>query len=428
MDILILTYLIVFVILLILSGFFSASETAYFSISSTDIERMRNKEDYGSKQVVQLLAQPKKLLITILVGNTIVNIGAASLAAIVTLDICETFGVDIKIGILIDIIVVTFVILICAEIIPKVAAVKNAKKVARNFAFPLTIFYYLFSPIVSIFHALTQWLTSILKVSKNRLLLSEEELRSIVDMGEEKGTLQQDEKEMIHSIFEFSETIVKEIMIPRIDMVCISTDSKLDSLLSLVTKHLHSRIPLYKNKVDNIIGIIYAKDLLPFVNRKSNGDVNLEKLARPAYFVPEQKKIDELLREFQSQRIHMAIVVDEYGGTSGIVTLEDIIEEIVGEIQDEHDSEKPPYQKINDNEYLVDGGMDLEEMNEELQLNLPTEEGVETLAGFLFGLFGSVPREKQSVSYENYKFVIEKIIRRRITTVKIIIDKPQIKS
>ncbi len=428
MDILILTYLIVFVILLILSGFFSASETAYFSISSTDIERMLNKEDYGSKQVVQLLAQPKKLLITILVGNTIVNIGAASLAAIVTLDICETFGVDIKIGILIDIIVVTFVILICAEIIPKVAAVKNAKKVARNFAFPLTIFYYLFSPIVSIFHALTQWLTSILKVSKNRLLLSEEELRSIVDMGEEKGTLQQDEKEMIHSIFEFSETIVKEIMIPRIDMICISTDSKLDSLLSLVTKHLHSRIPLYKDKVDNIIGIIYAKDLLPFVNRKRNGDVNLEKLARPAYFVPEQKKIDELLREFQSQRIHMAIVVDEYGGTSGIVTLEDIIEEIVGEIQDEHDSEQPPYQKINDNEYLVDGSMDLEEMNEELQLNLPTEEGVETLGGFLFGLFGSVPREKQSVSYKNYKFVIEKIIRRRITKVKIIIDKPQIKS
>lgn len=428
MEILILTYLIVFVILLILSGFFSASETAYFSISSTDIERMRNKEDYGSKQVVQLLAQPKRLLITILVGNTIVNIGAASLAAIVTLDICKTFGVDLKIGVLIDIIVVTFVILICAEIIPKVAAVKNAKKVARNFAFPLTIFYYLFSPIVSIFHALTQWLTSILKVSKNRLLLSEEELRSIVDMGEEKGTLQQDEKEMIHSIFEFSETIVKEIMIPRIDMVCISTDSKLDSLLSLVTKHLHSRIPLYKDKVDNIIGIIYAKDLLPFVNRKSNGDVNLEKLARPAYFVPEQKKIDELLREFQSQRIHMAIVVDEYGGTSGIVTLEDIIEEIVGEIQDEHDSEQPPYQKINDNEYLVDGSMDLEEMNEELQLNLPTEEGVETLAGFLFGLFGSVPREKQSVSYKNYKFVIEKIIRRRITKVKIIIDKPQIKS
>jgi gliding motility-associated protein GldE len=406
-----------------LSGFFSASETAYFSITTSDLERMRNKKDYGSKQIVQLLAHPKKLLITIIVGNTIVNIGAASLAAIVTLDICNTLGIDTKLGVLIDVIIVTFVILIVAEIIPKVVAVKNAIKVAKSFAFPLTIFYYLFSPFVSIFHALTQWLTSVFNVDKNRLLLSEEELRSIVDMGEEKGTLQQDEKEMIHSIFEFGETTVKEIMIPRIDMVCISIDSKLDSLLSLIKKYLHSRIPLYKEKVDNIIGIIYAKDLLPFVNRKSNQNVNLENLARPAYFVPEQKKIDELLREFQSQRIHMAIVVDEYGGTSGIVTLEDIIEEIVGEIQDEHDSELPLYQKITDNEYIVDGGMDLEEINEEIQLNLPTEEGVETLAGFLFGLFGSVPREKQSVSYENIKFVIEKVIRRRITKVKIIIHK-----
>jgi CBS domain containing-hemolysin-like protein len=268
----------------------------------------------------------------------------------------------------------------------------------------------------------------VFRVNKNSLLLSEEELRSIVDMGEEKGTLQQDEKEMIHSIFEFGETTVKEIMIPRIDMVCISTDSKLNSLLRLIIKHLHSRIPIYKDKIDNIIGIIYAKDLLTFVNRKSNGEANLEKLARPAYFVPEQKKIDELLREFQSQRIHMAIVVDEYGGTSGIVTLEDIIEEIVGEIQDDHDSEQPLYQKLSDNEFLVDGGMDLEEMNEELLINLPTEEGVETLGGFLFGLFGSVPREKQSVSYENYKFVIEKVIRRRITKVKIIIEKPLSKS
>jgi gliding motility-associated protein GldE len=389
---------------------------------------MRNKDDHGLKQVVQLLTHPKRLLITIIVGNTIVNIGAASLAAIVTLDISNDLGIDINIGVLIDIIVVTFVILICSEIIPKVAAVRNSIKVAKNFAFPLTIFYYLFSPLVSIFHTLTLWLTSIFNVSKSRLFLSEEELRSIVDMGEEKGTLQQDEKEMIHSIFEFGETTVKEIMIPRIDMVCISTDSRLNSLLSLIKKNLHSRIPLYKEKVDNIIGIIYAKDLLPFVNRKSNGEANLEKLARPAYFVPEQKKIDELLREFQSQRIHMAIVVDEYGGTSGLVTLEDIIEEIVGEIQDEHDSEQPLYQKINENEYLVDGGMDLEEMNEQLLINLPTEEGVETLGGFLFGLFGSVPREKQSVSYENYKFVIEKVIRRRITKVKIIIDMTQSKS
>jgi len=422
LDFIVISYIIVFAVLLILSGFFSASETSYFSLSTSDIDRLREKKDFASKQVVQLLSQPKKLLITIILGNTIVNIGAASLAAILTLDICQALGFDPKIGIIIDIIVVTFVILICVEIIPKVAAVKNAMSVALSFSFPLTIFYYLFSPVASIFHLFTHWLTSWFHVRKSKLPLSEEELRSFVDISEEKGALQQDEKEMIHSIFEFGETTVKEIMIPRIDMVCIPTTSGLNSLLDIIKKHLHSRIPLFKDKVDNIVGIIYAKDLLPFINRKTNEEVNLEKMARTAYFVPEQKKIDELLREFQRERIHMAIVVDEYGGTAGLVTLEDIIEEIVGEIQDEHDSEQPLHQKISENEFIVDGSMDLEEMNEELGLHLPTEEGVETLAGFLFGLFGSVPQEKQSITFENYNFIIEKVIKRRIKIVRIIKD------
>jgi len=294
LDIYFLTYLIFFIILLILSGFFSASETAYFSISSSEIERMRTKTDYGSKQVVHLLSHPKRLLITIIIGNTIVNIAAASLAAIVTLDICQSLGIDFKLGVVIDIVVVTFVILICAEIIPKVAAVKKARKVARNFAFPLTVFFYLFSPIVSVFHAVTQWLTSIFRVGKNKLLLSEDELRSIVDMSEERGALQQDEKEMIHSIFEFGETTVKEIMVPRIDMVCTSADTDLSSLLDLVRNHMHSRIPIYQEKVDNIIGLIYAKDLLPFLDNSKNVDFDPRKLARPAYFVPEQKKIEGL--------------------------------------------------------------------------------------------------------------------------------------
>ena len=314
----------------------------------------------------------------------------------------------------------TFVILIFTEIVPKVAAVKNARRVAINFSFPLTIFFYLFSPIVSVFHIFTQWLTHLFRINKNKLLLSEEELLSLVDVGEEKGTLQQDEKEMIHSIFEFGETSVREIMVPRIDMISVATDSDLNHLLDLIKKHMHSRMPLYDEKVDNIIGIIYAKDLLPFLEQIEKTKVDLRKLARPAYFVPEQKKIDDLLHEFQSQKIHMAIVVDEYGGTAGLVTLEDIIEEIVGEIQDEHDIEQPLYQKISDTEFIVDGGIDLEEINDELGILLPTEQGVETLAGFLFGLFGSVPNEKQSITYKEYEFVILKVIRRRIKQVRII--------
>jgi CBS domain containing-hemolysin-like protein len=268
---------------------------------------------------------------------------------------------------------------------------------------------------------MTKWLSKSLKLTKKKTLLSEDELKTLVDFGEEKGTLEQDEKEMIHSIFEFGQTSVKEIMIPRIDMVCIPTTAGINELLELIKDNLHSRIPVYRDTVDNIVGIFYAKDLLPFINKRKNQNSSIEKLARPVYFVPEQKMIDDLLREFQSEKIHMAIVVDEYGGTSGLVTLEDIIEEIVGEIQDEYDIEQPLYRKINENTFLVDGSMPLTEINSELGLELPTEEGVETIGGFLFGIFGSVPKEKEIAKYNGYEFTIEKIIERRIKQVRIVL-------
>ena len=421
----ILIYILVFAVLLLLSAFFSASETAFFSLSHGDIDRLKAKKDAPTRKAVQLLSNPKKLLISIVIGNTIVNISAASLAAILTLDICNAFGFDTKIGVLIDVVIVTLVILIFTEIVPKITAVKNARRIAVNFSFPLTMFFYLFSPVISLFHLFTEWMTHLFKINKSKILLSEEELLSLVDVGQEKGTLEQDEKEMIHSIFEFSETTVKEIMVPRIDMISISVDADINKLLDVIKINMHSRIPVYQDKVDNIIGIIFAKDLLPYLDKDTPKDFKAQALVRKAYFVPEQKKIDELLREFQTEKIHMAIVVDEYGGTAGLVTLEDIIEEIVGEIQDEHDIEPAMYQKISDLEYLIDGSMDLEELNDEIHLNLPTEEGVETLAGFLFGLFGSVPGEKQEIEYNGYKFVIEKVIRRRIKQVRVF-RKPKI--
>jgi putative hemolysin len=415
----IITFIISFFILLILSGFFSASETAFFSLSHAEIDRLKKKKDFQSRQASHLLNQPQHLLITIIIGNTIVNISAASISALFTIKLCGYLNFDTEIGILIEVVVVTLVILIFTEITPKVAAVKNAKIIALKFSFILTLFSYLLLPIVSIMHQLTHWLSHVFKIDIKKSLLSEEELRSLVDFSEEKGALQKDEKEMIHSIFEFRETTVKEIMVPRIDMVCVSTDTDIQTLLNTIKKNLHSRIPLYKDRIDNIVGIIYAKDLLGFINKPDSVNINLEQLAKPAYFVPEPKKIDELLREFQNEKIHMAIVVDEYGGTAGLVTLEDIIEEIVGEIQDEYDTEQPQYKVINENEFIVDGGMDLEEINEALSLDLPTEEGVETLAGFLFGLFGSVPKQKEIAVYKEYEFYIEKVFRRRITQVRI---------
>ena len=421
MNFIVFLYVLVFLILMILSAFFSASETAFFSLSTAELERLRNRNDFQSRQIVQLMTNPRKLLITIVVGNTIVNIGAASLATLLTLDICRAFNLDLDIGILIDVVVVTFVILIFAEIVPKVGAIKIARRLTRDFVFPLAIIYYLFFPIVSIFYTLTQWLTYLFRVDKNKHAMSAQELHSLLDFVEEKGTLEKEEKEMIHSIFEFGETTVREIMIPRIDMVCVPTDIEFNSLLELIRKNLHSRIPVYKEKVDNIIGILFVKDLLTYLDQPVSKEINLEKLVRPAFFVPEQKKIDELLREFQSQRIHMAIVVDEYGGTSGLVTLEDIIEEIFGEIQDEHDLELPLYQRLNEHELLIDGSMDLYQIKENLKIDLPAEEGSTTLAGFLYGQFGSVPQEKQSILFNGYEFIIEKVIKRRIKQVRVII-------
>ncbi len=420
MDIAFPFYFLVFVILFLLSAFFSSSETAFFSHSSTDIEKIKKKSGSSPKRVAQLLEHPQKLLISIVVGNTIVNITAASFAALLTIQISKYYNIDENIALAINVVVITIIILIFSEIIPKVAAVKNPFKLAERFAFPLTVFYYLLSPITGILNLLTQGLTNLLKLTKSKALLSEDELKTLVDFGEEKGTLEQDEKEMIHSIFEFGETSVKEIMIPRIDMICISSSDSVNDLLDIIKDNLHSRIPVYKDKIDNIVGIVYARDLLPLINKRKSQNISLKDLVRPAYFVPEQKMIDDLLREFQSEKIHMAIVVDEYGGTSGLVTLEDIIEEIVGEIQDEYDSEQPLYQRINENVFLVDGSMALEEINEELNLDLPTEEGVETIGGFLFGLFGSVPKKKEVAKYNGYEFIIEKIVERRIKQVRIL--------
>jgi putative hemolysin len=200
-------------------------------------------------------------------------------------------------------------------------------------------------------------------------------------------------------------------------MVVVDISTTLTKLMQLVKIKLHSRIPVYKDEIDNIIGILYVKDLLPYLNKRRKEQIDLQKLARPSYFVPEQKKIDELLREFQEEHIHMALVVDEYGGISGLVTMEDIIEEIVGEIQDEYDKESPLFKKIDEKTYLIDGKMSLEEVNEELNLILPAVEGVETISGFILNLLGSLPKEKEQVRFESYKFTIEKINRNRILKV-----------
>ncbi len=365
------------------------------------------------------MKSPRMLLIAIVIGNTMVNITIASIAALLTLRLSLLIGLNKNLIILIDVIVVTFVILILSEILPKVVAVKNAEIFSRKTVILLSFVFYLFYPVSYALARFTHFLQTYSGLTEDKIMLTEDELKTLAEVGEEHGTLQKDEKEMIHSIFEFGQTTVKEVMVPRTDMVIVDTSTTLSKLMRLVKIKLHSRIPVFKDEIDNIIGILYVKDLLPYLSKGKKEQLDLQKLARPAYFVPEQKKIDELLREFQEEHIHMALVVDEYGGISGLVTLEDILEEIVGEIQDEYDRESPLFRKINENTYVIDGKMSLEEINDELGLVLPNVEGVETISGFILNLLGSLPREKEEVKYENYKFTVEKINRNRILKVRV---------
>jgi putative hemolysin len=416
-------YILTFLVLLLLSAFFSGSETAYFSLTSSTLKNLKKSKKHKERQVAILSEESKRLLIAIIIGNTLVNVAIASLAAILMTRMAKSYGFNEILVLVINVALVTLVILFFSEIIPKVTAARNSRKMAIKFVYPLTFFYYLFYPVSIVLEFMTRLISELLGIEKNKHQLTEEELRTLVDIGEERGALRKDEKEMIHSIFEMSETTVKEIMVPRTDMVCIEKEASLSHVLQIIKEKGHSRIPVYADTLDNIVGILYVKDLLPLLKRRNVNDIDFAKLSRPPYYVPEQKRINQLLREYQTEKIHLAIVVDEYGGTSGLVTLEDVIEEIVGEIQDEYDFEMPPYQKINDNTFIVDGGMALEEINEELGLDLPTEEGVETLAGFLLGQFGMVPKSKEKLNWNGYEFTIEKSSKNRIHQVRIFYKK-----
>ena len=268
----------------------------------------------------------------------------------------------------------------------------------------------------------------IFKIEGDSFTISEEKVKSMIELGKEEGTINVEETEMIHSIFEFGETTVKEIMVPRIDMVCIEISSSVDDLIKVTGEKGHSRIPIYGGQVDNIKGIIHVKNLIPeLLADKKN--IKLQRLLRPAFFVPESKKIGDLLSELKREKIHMSIVVDEYGGTAGLATLEDIIESIAEEIQDEYDKEQPLYRKVTPGTFVVDGRMSIDELNEVLPEPIlqSEEEDYETLAGLIYHFTESIPNTNDLITYLNYDFVIEEVVRQRIKKVKVIhkVDSPQ---
>ncbi|SJZ96261.1 hemolysin family protein [Selenihalanaerobacter shriftii] len=404
-------------VLFILSGFFSGSETALMSVNRVKIKHLTQEDDQKAKIVDRLLDQPDKLLTTILVGNNLVNIAASSIATALAIDLFGTKGVGIATGL------VTLFILIFGEITPKSFATQNSVLASKWVSRYIEIFSYIFAPFIKILTFVTSFIIKALggKPNQRKPFVTEEEIKKFVNVGEREGVIEADEREMINSIFDFDDTIVKEIMIPRIDMVCVEVSTPIKELVELIIDLGYSRVPVYNDTIDNIVGIVYAKDLLNFLNKDKPAEI--KKIMRPAYYIPETKEIDSLLTELRKEKIHMAIILDEYGGTEGLVTIEDLLEEIVGDIQDEYDVEEKQIKVISENEILADSRVDIDEINEIMEVDLP-EENYETISGFILSILGYVPEEQEEIEFENLTLVVENTIQRRISKVRIIKKDP----
>lgn len=424
MDLMVIFYISIFAVLLFLSAVFSGSETAFFSLRNEDREKYETDSSGRGRRIASVLAKPQKLLTSIVIGNTFVNIAVASIAAYLTHDLAQQNYISPQIIVIVDIIVVTFVILILSEILPKIIAVRQNVAFVERFELIVWIFFWILYPVSWIINKFVGDIAHHIKKRSADITLSENELKTLMEYGEEHVDLDKDEKEMITSIFEFGETTVKEIILPRTDMIAFNVRNSFDELMQLISNTHFSRIPVYEGKIDNVVGILYVKDLLPFLAASDSKNIDIRTLLRPVYFVPEQKNIDALLREFQNERIHIAIVVDEYGGTAGMITLEDILEEIVGEIQDEFDVEKPLIRMAGDKSWYVSGKAPIEDLEESLQINIPEIEEVETVGGLILTLKGSIPVQGEKIKHEGLLFTILKVTRQRIIEVKIeLVDK-----
>lgn len=404
---------IVLFLLIFLSAFFSAAETAITSINRLRLKHLVEEKARGAKTLEGLLEHPGRLLATILFGNNLVNIAAAALATSLAIKFFGNVGVGISTGIM------TFLVLIFGEITPKTFAAQNAERLALGVAGIISFLCVVLYPVIRIFVLIANLFIRLIggKTMKEGPFVTEEEIRTLVTVGEEEGVIEEEEKEMIHSIFDFTDTVVKEVMVPRMDMICVENTTALKDVLDIIAATGHSRVPVYEKTIDNIVGVVYAKDIL-IEMAKEETPIALAKLIRQPYYVPETKRVSELLKELQNQRMHMAIVLDEYGGTAGLVTIEDLLEEIVGEILDEYDLEEVLVEPIDERTIRVNARMDLGELEEVLGVDLPDLD-FETVAGMVFKLFGRIPSEGEKVDFDNLTFTVEKVSRRRISKVLI---------
>lgn len=401
---------VVLIILVSLSAFFSASETALTSISKIRLRNMVDENIKNADKISKLIENQNKLLSAILVGNNLVNIGASSLATSLAMSVSGSAGVGIATG------VMTIVLLIFGEITPKTFAAQNSEKLSLLFVKAITVVVYVFSPMVAVLNVVTGFLIKLLggDSTKQVPLITEAELKTMVNVSHEEGVLEVDERRMIYNVFDFGDAKAKDVMTPRTDMVAIDEEADYKDIIKIFQEERFSRLPVYHESIDNVVGILHLKDIA-FIDES---EFNIEKFMREPFFTYESKCTSELFAQMRTKRIPVAIILDEYGGTSGIVTIEDLVEEIVGEIADEYDEYEEEIEVIKEDEYIIGGSAKIDDVNEMIGTHLESED-FDSIGGYIIGVLGRFPDAGEKVETDQMKVTIEEIDKNRIVKLRV---------
>ncbi|HTU70496.1 MAG TPA: hemolysin family protein [Candidatus Baltobacteraceae bacterium] len=403
------------IVLVLCSAFFSASETALVAVSRVRARALEERHLRGAASLVKLVDDKSQVLTSILIGNTIALLAADSLATTIAIDM------GLAQAAIWSTVVMAVVLLLFGEIIPKTLAAGNSDRWLLQLGRVMRVVATVLGPISNAFIFVANVILRIFGVRvTHQIYITEEDIRAVVNVGAEQRVIEEEEREMIHSVIEFGDTIVREVMTPRPEIVAVSIDDSPRRALDLVIAEGYSKLPVYQESKDDIVGVVHDRELLIALANGALSQVSLRSLMRPVSHVPETKKIAELLREMQRDKFSMSIVVDEYGGTAGLVTMEDLLEEIVGEIRDEHDiDEQEPIHLVSDAEAVVEAGTNIEDVNEKLGTHLPTED-FETIGGYIVGLFGRLPREGEEIEADaRTRLKVERTRGRRILSVRI---------
>jgi putative hemolysin len=419
------------VVLTLLEGFFVAAEIALVSIRRSRVEQLVDEGRPGAKRVQRLLDEPGRFLAVSQLGLTVIGFLASAFAAVSLSQQLASFltsvgmaaGTADGVALVVVTVVLALFTIVFAELVPKTLALANTERFALTLSAPLVVLGRILTPVVALLTSITQTITRAMgaRVSSDAHITAEE-LRLIVERGGEQGILEAEEEQMINAVIELGDRRLHQVMVPRIHIVAISASASFDAAIELVVAEGHSRIPAYETSVDEVVGILYAKDLLPFLKSTSAEPPSLRSLLRTPVFVPESLSIDDLLHEFQRRKVHMAIVLDEYGGTAGLVTIEDLLEEIVGEIQDEYDEEEPLVERLGEDRARIDGRAAVEDLLElwDIRLTLEDEEEYDTVGGLVYHRIGGVPQPGDEVLLEGLRLTVESTDGRRVAKVMVV--------